>query len=420
MSNYNIKKKAIKNKPVYARKKKYTAEQLAKKKEYKQTFAYRGGQLGKQLGTIGGQLLQHFIGRGAYRVKNNSLLRNNGNPDMPKIINVNSSKYPGGVLFRKSEYLGDVISAGSNTFHVQNFNVNPALSNTFPWLAQCAANFEQYEIIGMYFEYRSMSADALNSTNTALGQVILAADYNAGNANFSTKHEMENYEGAISVKPSESVRYFLECAKSQSPLSCLYTRSGEVPEGEDIKTYDLCNFQIATNGLQHSTPVNLGELWISYEIVCFKTKLFDSLNNNCLNYMARSTNYSSLLPFKDFNQFATSNTLKIELTDTTITFPKAYFRKKYFIQVGWYTTGAAVTVVYPTVTPTNIWVHGAQYPNDGISAKALQYSAVLVVEPHVIGVLTFGTGGTLPTSPGIGKIFINEIAENTDQGFYNT
>lgn len=62
-------------------------------------------------------------------------------------------------------------------------------------------------IEGMYLEYRTMSADALNSTNTALGQVIMSAQYNAGNPDFTNKQEMENYEGGVSVKPSQSCKF---------------------------------------------------------------------------------------------------------------------------------------------------------------------------------------------------------------------
>lgn len=60
-----------------------------------------------------------------------------------------------------------------------------------------------------------MSADALNSVNTALGQVIMATDYNAANPPFGQKSEMENYEFGQSCKPSESQIHPIE-VRSQS------------------------------------------------------------------------------------------------------------------------------------------------------------------------------------------------------------
>ena len=67
----------------------------------------------------------------------------------------------------------------------------------------------------MLFEFRTMSADALNSVNTALGQVIMATDYNAANPPFGQKSEMENYEFGQSCKPSESQIHPIEM-RSQS------------------------------------------------------------------------------------------------------------------------------------------------------------------------------------------------------------
>jgi hypothetical protein len=40
---------------------------------------------------------------------------------------------------------------------------------------------------GLVFEYKSMSADALNSVNTALGQVIMSVQYDAANLPFVNK-----------------------------------------------------------------------------------------------------------------------------------------------------------------------------------------------------------------------------------------
>lgn len=49
------------------------------------------------------------------------------------------------------------------------YSVNPGQQVSYPWLSTIAANFESYRIIGQLYEFKTMSADALNSTNTALG-----------------------------------------------------------------------------------------------------------------------------------------------------------------------------------------------------------------------------------------------------------
>lgn len=67
------------------------------------------------------------------------------------------------------EYVGDVVSGPSNSFTYKTYSLNPGNSSLFPWLSVISENFESYKFHGLVFEFKSMSADALNSTNTALG-----------------------------------------------------------------------------------------------------------------------------------------------------------------------------------------------------------------------------------------------------------
>ena len=115
-----------------------------------------------------------------------------------------------------------------------------------------------------------MSADALNSTNTALGQVIMATNYDVNQPLFDSKYEMENTEFSTSVKPSLSAMHPIECARTESTLNELYVAAGgNIPPGGTASMYNFGNFQIATNGFQ-AANVNIGELWVTYEVTLFK------------------------------------------------------------------------------------------------------------------------------------------------------
>ena len=108
-----------------------------------------------------------------------------------------------------------------------------------------------------------MSADALNSTNTALGQVIMATNYDVNQPLFDSKYEMENTEFSTSVKPSLSAMHPIECARTESTLNELYVAAGgNIPPGGTASMYNFGNFQIATNGFrqQMSILVNYGSL----------------------------------------------------------------------------------------------------------------------------------------------------------------
>lgn len=363
-----------------------------------------GGNLGAGIGELGNEIYKFFTGRGSYNVVNNSLLDND--PSMPPIYNkVNK---PGSTVIRKSEYIGDIISSSSaNTFSNTSYSVNPGVSTVFSWLSQIAVNYEEYEFIGMYFEYRSMSADALNSVNTALGQVILAMDYNASNSAFTSKQQMENYESAISAKPSQSIRFFVECSKQQNVLGELYVRGDLVPTGDDIRLYDMGNFQVATNGFQ-GTSVNCGELWVCYEVALGKSKLYSALGLDIAWFGGVITGYSAASPLNTVTPW-TDYTLGITTTATSISFPLRNAVLNYWVYIEWIGTGAAA-LQFPAITPTNCTQRTQTTPVAADTAKAM--CLCLMVTTTGVGVpsLALGTGGTFPTSVANGTIFITEIS----------
>ncbi|QMW68824.1 capsid protein [Crucivirus-359] len=252
-------------------------------------FGPVGSAAGGVLGGLGGSVLSKIIGHGDYQISNapvvnqNTLLSNSANIPQFGTGKVSSN-------FKHREFLGDITSSSTiGAFKIQDFPVNPGLPITFPWLSGVVGgNFQQYRINGMTFEYRTMSADALNSTNTALGSVVMSTDYDSADSTFANKINMENTEYGTSCKPSSNMLHAIECERSQTPVSELYVRSFAVPIGKDIRMYDMCRFSIATVGCQ-AANTNLGELWVTYDIDVFKAKDSEPL------YIAGIAEYT--LPF---------------------------------------------------------------------------------------------------------------------------
>jgi len=230
-----------------------------------------GAGIGGMLGNAGGQMLSSIFGHGDYQVTNVPQIKENS----IALANANNIPQFGtgrvAVKFQHREFLGDVISsATAGAFKIDSYDINPGLSKTFPWLSQVVgASFQQHRINGCTFEFRSMSSDALNSTNTALGSVIMATDYDSADITFTSKQQMENTEYGVSCKPSVNMMHAIECARSQTPVSELYIRAYASRPNTDIRLYDLGRFSIASTGLQ-GTNVNLGELWVTYDIDAFK------------------------------------------------------------------------------------------------------------------------------------------------------
>lgn len=225
-----------------------------------------GAAAGMSLGGAAGNAAGYYTGTGDYRykgMKNNMAMGRFQNPNQTVITHreyitdIKAGAIPGG--------------ATSSVFDIVKYAINPGVATTFPWLASIAANYEEYEILGMVFSFVSTSGESVAATNTALGAVILATEYDPTKPAFQNKQAMENYQFASSSKPSVSQIHAIECKKSLTPVKQLYVRSGTVT-GTDLRWNDFGNFYVATVGYP-SAGANLGELWCTYKVKLLKPRL---------------------------------------------------------------------------------------------------------------------------------------------------
>jgi hypothetical protein len=209
-----------------------------------------------------GQYGSKLTGFGSYALTKNSLVMQN-----PPMIR-NSVNTEGAVIISHREFLADI--EGSTAFTIQNtFDLNPGLATGFPWLSQVANAFEEWEPQGMIVEFVSSSGNAVSSTNSALGEVILSTQYNSYAPPFGSKQEMLNQIFAVSTVPSVNAMHPIECAPRQNQVARFYTRNS-APIG-DSRLYDLGRLSVATNGQQAVNTI--GEIWITYQIAFYKPKL---------------------------------------------------------------------------------------------------------------------------------------------------
>lgn len=306
-------------------------------------------------------------------------------------------------VIRHREYIGDVVTAATSAFHITKYPIQPGLQQTFPWLYGIASCFEQYRINGMVFEFKSTSADALSSTNTALGTVIMATEYNADAAGFTTKQEMENHEFASSCRQSSSALHPIECKKSLTPVSELYVRTGPVADGQDLRLYDLGNFFIATAG-QQGASVNIGELWVTYEVEFFKPQ-FSELQGpvHWVQYHGATGIVAGSHYFGTDAVVQHGTDFGVTLTGTTVTFPSTIssgtFVVTYIVtgtnnnvaSIAWSATGGTFNGAYQLADGGNyIYSSGLQV------ARFFQQQILTVTAPGCVVTLS---GGTLPITP---------------------
>lgn len=248
-----------------------------------------GGALGGPAwGSVGGDIggLAHYAGKifgsGKYEIsragpKVNSLFTEYGSAKPASI-----TFGPGSVRIKHREYLGDVVSSSTaGQFKCQTYRTNPGSAATFPWLSKIAHGYQTYQLAGLVFEFKSASGEALTGTNSALGSVVMAPDYNTGNGtvldDFDNKQEMLGQAQSVTCKPSQSALCGMECDPKRMVLPRMYISDGDA--SGDIRLTDMGTFSIATSGLQ-GTSVVAGELWVHYDCVFFDADLSAPGSNN--------------------------------------------------------------------------------------------------------------------------------------------
>ncbi len=290
-----------------------------------------GGPMGGRLGSAVGGYFGRVTGLGAYRVNRNSLMTASNGP--PSFGNIGS-----GTVLSHREFLQDI--TGSTGFVNTSFPLNAGLNATFPWLAAVAINYEQYEFLGLVFEYRPTSATSVGSTNTAQGTVVMATDYDSYDTLFTSKQQMEAYEFCTSCAPYSAMYHPIECKPSLNNLSKFYVRSGLVPTGADTHFYDIGNFQLATVGMQ--AAANIGELWVTYHVRLLKPKLPTPLGAGLIGAHIvefPATTCSATNPLgSGGGALRSGSNLGVVTTPTTFTLPQV---GQYLIAAGWVTTGVS-------------------------------------------------------------------------------
>lgn len=323
----------------------------------KKTKPSVGARIGAFVGDAAQKGIKALTGYGDYQVMQNTLLETNG---PPHVINRNNKEF----VVRHREYITDIYSSSgpANTpsvFGLQAFEINPGNNVTFPWLATIADKFEQYRIEGMVFEFKSLYSDAVVTQNGSIGSIVLATEYNSGSPSFTSKQAMENYQFAQSCKPSCSVLHPIECARSQNVLSELYIRTGAVPAGQDVKTYDFGDFQIASQGIPlgaAGAAVNLGELWCSYQIALIKPRIPTSSSTYTDSGFAAFSSLIGVSPWGTVampasgrvNRLASSNIDVFITADETFTLTLGSTPMKYQLNAVW-------KAFADTASALNVW-----------------------------------------------------------------
>jgi len=319
-----------------------------------------GGKIGAFVGNGLQGLIKRITGFGEYDIHSNTIMNRGGHP--PEFITKGGS-----VEVSHREYVCDITS--STAFQLQAFPLNPGMPGTFPFISQLAVNFEEYEMMGLVFEFNSSSGDSVGTTNTALGTVIAATSYNPLAPLFANKREMESTLFVDSVKPSKSMLHPVECDPALNQFKNLKVRSPLSDPGTDLDLYDMGNFQIATSGMQAASVI--GELWVTYHIRLSKPRLVSS----------------TLLPYLHVHNYVDNAPVTCQILGTPFHFDEGALTKYGLrLTTGW--------VIPDTVQSANINVHMAPGSYCGYYTAMLasgNFSSAVITAPAVDGLTQFSS-----------------------------
>lgn len=232
------------------------------------------GALGPYLGVdpsiaarVGNSLsgaLSKWLGFGDYSVRVNSIV--DPSRTIPMMHQSGQS-----IVVRHKEFVCDVRAPNTSYNIVQSFPLNPGLPTSFPWLSTVAAQFQEYTWRGVVYHYIPTSGMSVNSATTALGTVMLHTDYRVTAPQPVSKTELLNEYFASDGRPCDAFVHPIECDPKENPYNVQYVRIGNVPVGEDPKSYDLGRVNLAVAGV--NSTGSLGELWVTYEVELRKPQL---------------------------------------------------------------------------------------------------------------------------------------------------
>jgi len=255
-----------------------------------------GGMVGGAIGypTVGagagqtlGAALSRWLGSGDYTVQQNSVVNRTlkGSTAVPMMHRTDQT-----VVIRHREFIQTI--NGGTDFNVRaNLPLNPGLPQTFPWLSQIAANFQEYRFMGLVFHYVPTSGMATGA-DTRLGAVMAQTVYRATDTTPATKYELLNEFWSNESLPSEAMAHPIECKPSETVLTNRYVRTGAVTD--DLMFYDYGRTVFATQGQIQAGLV--GDLWVTYEVELRKPKLTSTLGQLVRSALFNNTGASIVRP----------------------------------------------------------------------------------------------------------------------------
>lgn len=166
------------------------------------------------------------------------------------------SQRDGRIEVTNHEYLADITCTSS--FTSSKYAINPGLASTFPWLSNIANNYEFYQFKELTVEFRPFVG------TSSSGSVMMAFDFDAEDAAPLNKQRFMSYLTSVQGAVYNPMNLRAESRDLSKFGVQKFTRPSAVPANTDVKTYDVANLYIATDG---GNGTSSGSLYLRYRVV---------------------------------------------------------------------------------------------------------------------------------------------------------
>jgi hypothetical protein len=172
------------------------------------------------------------------------------------------------MVLEEDEYIGEVTGASTAAnFQTTAYSVNIGQSATFPWGAGVVKNnFEKYQFDYIRFYYKRESSEFATAATT--GKVMLSFDSDASDPPPSSKQQVEDTDPHADGMPCENIQLDIPAQMLRRMNDGFYIRPAGLPGANDIKTYDVGNLYVSTQGLG-ANSATVGELHVRYRVRVF-------------------------------------------------------------------------------------------------------------------------------------------------------
>jgi hypothetical protein len=275
---------------------------------------------------------RYMTGRGMYSTEPSGVSNALVNGDSHSRVAATNGRRDenGTIVMTRSEFISPINAKGSQAYSVTTYSINPGLQGVFNWLSQIAQNYSEYQLMQLVFVYKPVVSAMSVSSVGSLGTVVMAHNPNAGEAGYSSFDQIINVNTAVEGNIAQRITCGVECDPRKSNSEDLYIRTGVVPAGQDIKTYDHGKLNIGLFGIptDYIAGTQIGLLFAEYSVMLSKPRIWAAIGNAINTDVFCSGGGETLaLPFGTVISRNQNNTLGGTMTKVTMSdyiFPDNY------------------------------------------------------------------------------------------------